>query len=253
MSADPAWDRVLEKVADATARLGKETVKLDRLHDRMVTPKDATKAVETVRGTTTAVAGVMGDLSTQLHSLEGFIKLHPGRRSAGAEASRKAQVAMSRFEDAHTRVTHRIQLLLQARHQTGRRSARAAPSESEGDECDDEETSRLVVQHAVTTHVDVDVYEEIMHARSSEIRDIAENVGVINEIFDHIRVLVHEQGEKLDVVEANVEAAHDHTAAGRSELEKARELQRANRNRSLMCLLVVAIFLAAVVAVMLKK
>ena len=265
---DPAWSRLIGKLGMATGALEMQAAKLTRLADRIVNKKDATKSRAALRTATDAAATSLAEVTASMHALEGFLKLRPERRGVGGRLSNAAQKAMEDFEAAHNRVLERIQAVetAPAAQQPARRGRgawrEALASDSDADAGEDvglmgrrdgsaDARQQQHQQDHVALHVDV--YDEIMHERSHEIREIAENVEVVNEIFQHIRELVQEQGEQLDEVDGNVTSAHDKTTAGRKELEKARELQQASRNKYIAGGLILLFFVIAVSTVMLRK
>ncbi|XP_005091515.1 syntaxin-7 [Aplysia californica] len=91
--------------------------------------------------------------------------------------------------------------------------------------------------------------EERIHQLESDILDV-------NEIFRELGALVHTQGEVLDTIDSNVEAAASHVEEGNEQLVKAAEYQRKSRKK--MCclaviLLVIAIIVTIIIVVAIKS
>lgn len=47
----------------------------------------------------------------------------------------------------------------------------------------------------------------------------------VNQIFKDLATMVHEQGEVIDSIEANVESAQVHVSQGAGQLQQARQYQ----------------------------
>lgn len=273
--ADPAWQRLVKRLSDASTSLEQKSSQLNRHCDRLVTKRDAEKGKIFLKDVTELAAHDITDIMGQLRSLEGFLKLHPHRRSVGVGLSQDAQAAMKAFETSHTTLVQRIQAIdMQASSQkkgssrnNHKSSSSSSSSRREGlhDDAEDGEEAPLVAssstggggsqqhqQQVQQQHIAVDIYEEIMHERSQEISEIADNIQTINEIFQHIKEMVDEQGEQLEAVETNVESAADRARAGREQLEKARAEQRSAHMKYIVAGCIVLFFVVTLVTVMMN-
>ncbi|XP_033752915.1 syntaxin-7-like [Pecten maximus] len=88
----------------------------------------------------------------------------------------------------------------------------------------------------------------LISEREERIRQLEADVLDVNEIFKDLNVMIHEQGEAVDSIEANVERAYGNVEQGTGHLGKAAEYQKKSRKK--MCILVVIlVVVAAVVAI----
>ncbi len=94
---------------------------------------------------------------------------------------------------------------------------------------------------------DVDFQESLIIERESEIRNIEQSVGELNELFRDVAHMVHEQGEQLDFIEHNVEVTHDASRGAHVELRQADKYQRASRSKACILLLILAIVLVIII------
>lgn len=81
--------------------------------------------------------------------------------------------------------------------------------------------------------------EAIIDERDTEISALVRDIGELNEMFQDVAVMVHDQGTMIDTVEANAVLTADRVEAGRVELEKAEDSQKAATSKK-MCLAVVS-------------
>ncbi|CAG2101509.1 unnamed protein product, partial [Medioppia subpectinata] len=85
---------------------------------------------------------------------------------------------------------------------------------------------------------------ELLRDREQAIRKIESDIVEVNQIFKDLATMVHEQGEVIDSIEANVETASIQVHEGTAQLSKARDYQSKARRKT--CLL--SIIFASVVS-----
>ncbi|XP_022272846.1 syntaxin-7 isoform X1 [Canis lupus familiaris] len=65
----------------------------------------------------------------------------------------------------------------------------------------------------------------LIHERESSIRQLEADIMDINEIFKDLGMMIHEQGDVIDSIEANVESADVHVQQANQQLSRAAEYQ----------------------------
>ena len=83
--------------------------------------------------------------------------------------------------------------------------------------------------------------------RETEIREIEQSVGELNELFRDVAHIVREQGDQLNTIDANVENVRDDTQHADIELRSASRYQKASRNKACCLLLILAIVLIIII------
>lgn len=94
---------------------------------------------------------------------------------------------------------------------------------------------------------EVDFQEALIIERESEIRNIEQSVGELNELFRDVAHIVHEQGSQLDIIGENVENVTSDTRGANVELRSASRYQKNARNKMCCLLLILAIILTVVI------
>lgn len=94
---------------------------------------------------------------------------------------------------------------------------------------------------------EVDFQESLIVERESEIRNIEQSVGELNELFRDVAHMVHEQGQSLDIISDNVVNTRDDTRGADQNLRTASRHQRNARNKACCLLLLLAIVLTVVI------
>lgn len=94
-------------------------------------------------------------------------------------------------------------------------------------------------QQQMSLQAEQNIDMELMQERERELRQLEHDIRDVNTIFKDLAVLVHEQGETIDSIEANVENASVHVEEGVTQLQRAKEYQRRRRRRQ-WCIVIVA-------------
>ncbi|KAK3109243.1 SNAP receptor [Teratosphaeriaceae sp. CCFEE 6253] len=93
---------------------------------------------------------------------------------------------------------------------------------------------------------EVDFQESLIIERESEIRNIEQSVGELNELFRDVAHMVHEQGGQLDVISDNVVQTRDDTQNADQQLRTASRHQRSARGKA-CCLLVILVVVLTII------
>ncbi|KAM3860977.1 syntaxin-7 [Diretmus argenteus] len=100
---------------------------------------------------------------------------------------------------------------------------------------------QVLAQTDAITEEDLSLIQE----RESSIRQLESDITDINDIFKDLGMMVHEQGDMIDSIEANVETADLHVQNGTQQLARAASYQRSSRKK--ICILMIVLALAAVI------
>uniref|UniRef100_A0A3Q3XBS7 Syntaxin-7 n=1 Tax=Mola mola TaxID=94237 RepID=A0A3Q3XBS7_MOLML len=85
----------------------------------------------------------------------------------------------------------------------------------------------------------------LIQERELGIRQLEADITDINDIFKDLGMMVHEQGEMIDSIEANVENAETYVQSGTQQLARAANYQRSSRKK--ICILMVVLAIAGVI------
>lgn len=94
---------------------------------------------------------------------------------------------------------------------------------------------------------EVDFQESLIIERETEIRNIEQSVGELNELFRDVAHIVHEQGGQLDIISENVQNVTQDTGGANTELRSASRYQKNARNKMCCLLVILAVILAIIV------
>ncbi|MXQ88749.1 hypothetical protein E5288_WYG003377 [Bos mutus] len=89
----------------------------------------------------------------------------------------------------------------------------------------------------------------LIQERESSIRQLEADIMDINEIFKDLGMMIHEQGDVIDSIEANVENAEVHVQQANQQLSRAADYQR--KSRKTLCIIIFILVIGVVEAVLL--
>ncbi|XP_028997075.1 syntaxin-7-like isoform X2 [Betta splendens] len=101
--------------------------------------------------------------------------------------------------------------------------------------------SQVQAQADAITEDDLQLIQE----RELAIRQLESDIVDINDIFKDLGMMVHEQGDMIDSIEANVETADVHVQNATQQLTRAANYQQSSRKK--ICILVIVLAVVAVV------
>lgn len=102
-------------------------------------------------------------------------------------------------------------------------------------------------QLRLASQEEVDFQESLIIERESEIRNIEQSVGELNELFRDVAHIVHEQGGQLDTIHGNVISVAGDTREADIELRSASKYQKSARGRAFCLLLILVVVLAIII------
>ncbi|XP_018551675.1 syntaxin-7 [Lates calcarifer] len=128
-----------------------------------------------------------------------------------------------------------------ARVRASSRVSGGQPEDNFGNASPFQSDSQVQAQTEAITEEDLRLIQE----RESAIRQLEADITDINDIFKDLGMMVHEQGDMIDSIEANVENADVNVQSGTQQLARAAEYQRSSRKK--ICILLIVLAVAAVI------
>jgi len=98
--------------------------------------------------------------------------------------------------------------------------------------------------YSLQAQEEADVNIDMIREREDALRQLESDIVNVNEIFKDLAIMVHEQGETIDSIEANVDHTHQHVEQANIQLQKAKTHQSAARKKK--CCLIVILLLAII-------
>ncbi|KAK0062981.1 syntaxin-7-like isoform X1 [Biomphalaria pfeifferi] len=111
---------------------------------------------------------------------------------------------------------------------------------------DDRSFSQGFSQTRQVLQMEQDVDLELLKEREDAIKKLESDIMDVNQIFKDLGMLVHEQGEVLDSIEANIDNATMSVEEGTKQLSKAREYQSRARRKKFCIIIIILVVLAII-------
>jgi t-SNARE complex subunit (syntaxin) len=166
----------------------------------------------------------------------------PSQRFTQGKLNREFQASLKEFQelqkvalDKERKAAHASRAVLDEA-QSPQESSSGGPQQLQ-----QQEQLRLASQE------EVDFQESLIVERESEIRNIEQSVGELNELYSDVIHMIRQQGETLDIVADHVDDTRDHMVNAHRELTSAARYQRNARNRMCCLLLILAVVLTIII------
>ena len=158
--------------------------------------------------------------------------------------SREFQASGTEFQ-----TIQRIALEKERASASAARTALDEPSNQSYSESPSQQQSQVQEQDQLrlASQDEVDFQESLIIERESEIRNIEQSVGELNELFRDVAHIVHEQGGQLDTIHGNVINVAGDTQQADIELRSASKYQKSARGKACCLLTVLAVILTIII------
>uniref|UniRef100_A0A915ILJ9 t-SNARE coiled-coil homology domain-containing protein n=1 Tax=Romanomermis culicivorax TaxID=13658 RepID=A0A915ILJ9_ROMCU len=165
-------------------------------------------------------------------------------KSENEEERRKFKILMERITREYAEVLKNFQKVqLKTAEKEKASVVRAKYEISESDKGQEQQAAMTMQQQDQLQQVDI----QSLRDRQEAMAQLETDISDVNQIFKDLALMVHDQGEMLDSIEANVDNAQIHVQQGVSQIAKAAEYQRKYRRKRCFCILML-IVVAAVLA-----
>jgi len=219
------------------------TTALDRLVKQIGTGKDGTQLRNKIHETEQKTNQLIKQTAQTFHKLSGVVVRSNRQEKLQMERLKNEfQEAAERYNALQKKVADKVRTVAPPQQKSTVKDLISWQEADDERSLMEEERQRQQAQlQAQGQTIDTDL--ALLEEREEQIRRLEGDILDINAIFKDLAVLVHEQGETIDTIEANVEQASSHVEAGRDQLTQASNYQR--RARKKMCILVIILTIVA--------
>lgn len=242
---DPEYERFTTDLSDKLFSLTSNISRLKNQVDLLGTKRETARVRERVQDLLEETSTGFKDIGEGLKKVQTWHDLGPSQKYTQNKLNQEFKASLTEFQ-----VLQRQALEKQRASATAARAALDDSSAPEGhgqgsqqqqQQQQEQEQLRLAEQS------EVDFQETLIVERESEIRNIEQSVGELNELFRDVAHMVHEQGQSLDMIADNVTNVRDDTRGADQQLRTASRHQKSARNKACCLLLILAIILTVVI------
>lgn len=238
---DPEFRDFANKLSDDLFALTRNVARLSTEIAKLGTKHETARVRERVKTTVEETSDKFKEIGEGVKKITTWPDVGPSQKFTQSKLQREFKASLTEFQH--------LQKSALEKEKSSAQAARAAldaqsPSEerSGGDFGQQQEQEQL----RLANQDEVDFQESLIIERESEIRNIEQSVGELNELFRDVAHMVHEQGAQLDIIEENVEVTHDASRGAHVNLKQASNYQKSARSKACILLLIMAIVLVII-------
>ncbi|CAG7985053.1 unnamed protein product [Penicillium olsonii] len=239
---DPDFDRLAIQLSDHLFELTANITRLSSQISLLGTKRDTERVRERVHNYLQESRTGFRDVGEGIKELQTWEDVNPSQKWTQQKISNEFRSTLEEFQIIQRRAIEKQ-----------RASAAAARTavEEEGQPATDNDLllqeQELEEQHRMANQGEVDFQESLIIERETEIRNIEQSVGELNELFRDVAHIVTEQGGQLDIISENVENVTQDTRGANVELRSASRYQKNARNRACCLFVILAVILLIIV------
>ncbi|EKG21443.1 hypothetical protein MPH_01241 [Macrophomina phaseolina MS6] len=243
---DPEFKRFTTQLSDQLFSLTSNVTRLSNQIALLGTKRETERVRERVRDMIEETSSGFKEVGEGLKKVQQWPDLGPSQKFTQGKLNREFKASLTEFQVLQRRAIEK--------ERTSAAAARAALEDSsdpshqtQGAHGHQQQQLQESEQLRLAPQDEVDFQESLIIERESEIRNIEQSVGELNELFRDVAHMVHEQGEQLDIISENVEGVRTDTRGAHVELTSASRHQKAARNKACCLLLILAVVLTIVI------
>ncbi len=174
------------------------------------------------------------------------MRIQPSQKYTQGKLGREFQASLTEFQVLQRQAIEK-QRASAAAARTALDEQAQSPTQGQSQSGRQQQQQQEQEQLRLAPQDEVDFQESLIIERESEIRNIEQSVGELNELFRDVAHMVHEQGVGLDIIAENVQSVRDDTRGANTELTTASRHQKAARNKACCLLLILAVVLTIII------
>ncbi|KAI4270882.1 MAG: hypothetical protein LQ337_006411 [Flavoplaca oasis] len=244
---DPDFSRFTEDLSVKLFSLTSSIARLSQQINLLGTKRETDRVRERVNDLLEEARSGFKDVGGRVKKLTTWEDLNPSQKYTQQKLSREFQASGTEFQTLQrTALEKQRASASAARTAVDSGDPASAPPYTDNagqqqSQVQEQEQLRLASQD------EVDFQESLIIERESEIRNIEQSVGELNELFRDVAHIVREQGDQLNTIDANVENVRGDTRQADIELRSASRYQKASRNKACCLLLILGVVLIIII------
>ncbi|RUS74209.1 hypothetical protein EGW08_018037 [Elysia chlorotica] len=242
----PDFAKLSRDISTNIQKMTQNVSQIQRLVNQIGTPQDSDENRQRVHETTHYTNQLAKETTQSLKTLA-----HLTQPSSASE-QRQWKMQKERLTDEFSNILKNFQTVQRTTAEKERASVQRARAHSglertpfHDDPIMDDSMSRQgFSQTRQVLQMEQDVDLEMIKEREESIKKLESDIMDVNQIFKDLGMLVHEQGEVLDSIEANIDNSQLAVEEGTKQLGRARDYQSKTRRKKFICFILVLVALA---------
>ncbi|KAJ5402714.1 uncharacterized protein N7487_008610 [Penicillium crustosum] len=239
---DPDFDHLAEQLSDQLFTLTSNISRLSNQLALLGTKRDTERVRERVHNLLEETRTGFRDVGEGIKQIQTWEDVNPSQKWTQQKLSSEFKATLDEFQTIQRRALEK-----QRASAVAARTAFEEGEQPSGENDVQLQEQLLEEQHRMANQGEVDFQESLIIERETEIRNIEQSVGELNELFRDVAHIVTEQGGQLDIISENVQNVTQDTRGANVELRSASRYQKNARNRACCLFVILAVILAIIV------
>ena len=239
---DPSYDSLTSSLSQKLSSLTSNITTLSRQIELLGTRRETDRVRERVHDLIEETGQGFKDVGEGLKKAGTWPDLNPHQRYTQGKLSADFRASLGEFQLLSRRALEKQREGKAALEQQEQERTGGATQGGSG-----QQSQQLVEAPQLANQSEVDFQESLIIERESEIRNIEQSVGELNELFRDVATMVHDQGEMVTSIEQNIQGVAEDTRGADRELGMASRYQKNARSKACCLLLILAVVLIVVV------
>ncbi|CBX92255.1 hypothetical protein IAQ61_000435 [Plenodomus lingam] len=240
---DPEFRDFASKLSDDLFALTRNVARLSTEVAKVGTKHETARVRERVKTTVEETSEKFKEIGQGVKKITTWPDVGPSQKFTQSKLQREFKASLTEFQQLQKTALDKEKASAQAA-----RAALDSPSSPSAHQPHlQQQQQQDQLQLRLANQDEVDFQESLIIERESEIRNIEQSVGELNELFRDVAHMVHEQGAQLDIIEENVEVTHDASRGAHVNLKQASNYQKSARSKACILLLIMSIVLVIII------
>jgi len=241
---DPEFQQYTSELSDKLFTLTSNISRLSNQIALLGTKRETDRVRERVQDLLSDTGDRFKDIGEGLKKVQAWHDLGPSQKYTQGKLNTEFRASLTEFQSLQRQALEKQRASATAAKAALDQDGNTSPSAT----TDQGQHTQLQQQQPRLANQDeVDFQESLIIERESEIRNIEQSVGELNELFRDVAHMVHEQGGTLDVIAENVTQTRDDTQNADQQLRTASRHQKSARGKACCLLLILVIVLTVII------
>jgi len=242
-SDDPEFTRFTTSLSDKLFTLTSNISRLSNQIALLGTKRETDRVRERVQDLLSETGDGFKEVGEGLKKVQAWHDLGPSQKYTQGKLNQEFKASLTEFQGLQRRALEKQRASQTALEQEQQQATPSSPTATSGGQ----QQQLQQQQPVLADQSEVNFNESLIVERESEIRNIEQSVGELNELFRDVAHMVHEQGASLDIISENVVQTRDDTRNADQQLRTASRHQKSARGKACCLLVILGIVLAVVI------
>lgn len=244
---DPEFQALTTTLSDKLFTLTNNISRLNNQIALLGTKRETDRVRERVQDLLQETGDSFKDIGEGLKRVSNWEDLGPSQKYTQGKLNQEFRASLTEFQVLQRQALEKQRASATAARTALEQEESAHQDGSSGGQQQQQQQQIQQQEPRLADQSEVDFQESLIIERESEIRNIEQSVGELNELFRDVAHMVHEQGQSLDIISDNVTQTRDDTRNADQQLRTASRHQKSARGKACCLLLILVVVLTVII------